>query len=480
MNLPVNNNTVPAKKPAAFLSRIKAEWKSLENDGRSFVIDLILNNSSILTRIRPLQTSSGKEISSTTIIWKLTQTMWERPKVFENRIDLSLYGICELIYLTLTVEDRLKQARNKGIPVIGKWPANPTDIYFGLGTVGCDPFFSAFCLMLAQGENSLALKGRASLSEDCCPAQAAAYVALNEEQLHLDYFYPFIGPWCYDSQYCFEALKNKIEGDFGDHPVFSGGRRKKLARSYMKKELERFVWKMSELTGRPYDPEELRKQIELQNKIRKILREIAAFTLCDRPPISSLDLIFCTFVSSDLLGDPLATFQALSRIRNSARKRLIMRQGGYNVQKNPVRLLITGIAPGDLYIYSMIDRLGGIVVGSECVVNLYFEDIKTTGDPLEAMTDRFLSVPYTLKARERADWTLNHFRRLKKADGVIFNCNFGCNYQAAEARIVTDTLKEAGIPCLITDADLPRGNRGQMRTRIEAFIEMLRENSDKL
>jgi benzoyl-CoA reductase/2-hydroxyglutaryl-CoA dehydratase subunit BcrC/BadD/HgdB len=58
---------------------------------------------------------------------------------------------------------------------------------------------------------------------------------------------------------------------------------------------------------------------------------------------------------------------------------------------------------------------------------------------------------------------------------VIFNCNFGCNYQAAEARLVSDTIKkEGGIPCMITDSDLPKENRGQMRTRLEAFIEMLR------
>ena len=76
---------------------------------------------------------------------------------------------------------------------------------------------------------------------------------------------------------------------------------------------------------------------------------------------------------------------------------------------------------------------------------------------------------------KRGEWTAANLKKMKYIDGVLFNCNYGCNYQTTEAHIVTDIIKkETGLPCLITNTDLPNASKGQMRTRFEAFIEMIR------
>lgn len=454
-----------------WMQSLKDMWR----DPRREFGQRILKNPTIATNLRSIRTRNGDKIPALRMFWKLIAALWEYPKIFECKIDPSLRGISELTYMILTIQERLEKIRAKGEKIVGKWPANPTDIYFGSGVRGLDPFFAAFCKMIALGENSMAQKGRSHLSEDSCPAQAAAYIALTEEIIPMDYFYPFIGPWCYDSQYCFEALRDKVKGDFGDHPVYSEKKQKKISYDYMHSEIETFIKKMEHLTGKTIDPEELRREFILENKLRATLREINSFSLLEPSPISSLDLILCIFISSDWLGDPEACLQILTKIRNSARKRYEKKIPGFNVTPNPVRILITGIAWGDVGLYSIVDELGGLIVGSECVLNLYFEDIDTEGDPIDILTRRFLSIPYTLSSKKRAKWTLENVRKTQEVEGVIFNCNFGCNYQAAEARIVTDVLKkEGGIPCMITDSDLPRENRGQMRTRLEAFIEMIR------
>lgn len=435
----------------------------------------ILKEPSIIASIRRVDGRYTKS-SYLQIFWFLTRALWEFPGMFDYQPDPSLNGVSELTYLILSLEERLKRAHRKGAKIVGKWPANPTDLYYGSGVIALDPFFAGYCRILAEGSGRLAKQGRAKLSEDACPAQAAAYSIITEDIIPMDFFYPFIGPWCYDSQYCFEALRHKVEGDFGDHPVYDSQQgRKQVSFDYMLAEIRRFISKMEELTGEKVDAEQLRQEFILENKLRRVLREITDFTQATPPPINSLDLVLCIFISTDWLGDPEAALQVLSRIRDAAKRRIEKGEKGKIIHPEPIRLLITGIAWGDLGLYNMVDELGGLIIGAECVFNLYYEDIDTEGDPVKTITRRFLDTPYALPAKQRAQWTVDNIRRAKKVDGVIFNCNFGCNYQAAEARMVTDIIKqETGLPCLITDADLPKENRGQMRTRLEAFLEMIR------
>jgi hypothetical protein len=435
----------------------------------------ILREPSIITDIRRLDGRYTK-VSAWQIFWFLTRALWRFPGMFDYQPDPSLRGMSELTYMILSLEERLKRARRQGMKIVGKWPANPTDLYYGSGVIALDPFFAGYCRILAEGSGRLAKLGRAQLSEDACPAQAAAYSIIAEDIFPMDFFYPFIGPWCYDSQYCFEALRHKVEGDYGDQPVYSHREREQPSLEYMVAEIRRFIGKMEELTGERMDVEQLRREFVLENKLRQALREITDLTQATPPPINSLDLILCIFISTDWLGDPEAALQMLSRIRNAGKRRLAQGKKGKAVHPNPIRLLITGIAWGDLGLYNMVDELGGLIVGSECVFNLYHEDIDPEGDPLEIIARRFLTTPYALPAKQRAQWTVDNICRAKGVDGVVFNCNFGCNYQAAEARMVTDIIKqETGLPCLITDADLPKENRGQMRTRLEAFLEMIRQ-----
>jgi benzoyl-CoA reductase/2-hydroxyglutaryl-CoA dehydratase subunit BcrC/BadD/HgdB len=433
----------------------------------------ILKEPSIIADIRRIDGRYTKS-SFWHIGWFLTRALWQFPGIFDYQPDPSLRGMSELTYMILSLEERLKKARRQGAKIVGKWPANPTDLYFGSGVIALDPFFAGYCRILAESSGGLAKRGRAQLSEDACPAQAAAYSIISEDIFPMDFFYPFIGPWCYDSQYCFEALRHKVEGDYGDHPVYSRKGEKQPSFDYMLAEIRRFIGRMEELTGKRVDPEQLRQEFVIENRLRQILREITDLAQLNPPPINSLDLILCIFISTDWLGDPEASLQVLSRILDAARRRQSQGEKGKLAHPDPMRLLITGIAWGDLGLYNMVDELGGMIVGAECVFNLYYEDIDLEGDPLKIIARRFLNTPYALPAEQRAQWTVNNIRRAKRVDGVIFNCNFGCNYQAAEARMVTDIIKqETGLPCLITDADLPKENRGQMRTRLEAFLEVI-------
>ncbi len=68
------------------------------------------------------------------------------------------------------------------------------------------------------------------------------------------------------------------------------------------------------------------------------------------------------------------------------------------------------------------------------------------------------------------------------SDGVINFCHWGCKQSSGGAMILKDTLREADIPLLILDGDcIDRRNShdGQIRTRFEAFAEMLRTRKEE-
>lgn len=61
-----------------------------------------------------------------------------------------------------------------------------------------------------------------------------------------------------------------------------------------------------------------------------------------------------------------------------------------------------------------------------------------------------------------------------KADGVIHYGLQFCQPYLMEAILVTEALKKKGIPTLQIETDYTMEDVGQLKTRIESFIEMLK------
>ncbi len=66
-----------------------------------------------------------------------------------------------------------------------------------------------------------------------------------------------------------------------------------------------------------------------------------------------------------------------------------------------------------------------------------------------------------------------------KIDGVILYSHWGCRQSNGGARIIKDKLNKYNIPTLVLDGDCVDKNnasQGQVRTRIQGFIEILNSN----
>jgi benzoyl-CoA reductase/2-hydroxyglutaryl-CoA dehydratase subunit BcrC/BadD/HgdB len=100
------------------------------------------------------------------------------------------------------------------------------------------------------------------------------------------------------------------------------------------------------------------------------------------------------------------------------------------------------------------------------------------GDMLNAIGDRYLMAStcpcFTSKDgnEDRVNWLVNKVKE-SKVQGVIYYVVRGCMLYAMEYTRIKKALDKINIPVYYLDTDYTREDVGQMKTRVEAFLEML-------
>ncbi|MCD7982128.1 MAG: 2-hydroxyacyl-CoA dehydratase family protein [Clostridiales bacterium] len=97
--------------------------------------------------------------------------------------------------------------------------------------------------------------------------------------------------------------------------------------------------------------------------------------------------------------------------------------------------------------------------------------------PLEALAKKMIRNIYNGSYERKADMVQSVVKEIQP-DGVINFCHWGCKQSAGGAMILKDKMQEIGMPFLILDGDgIDRRNShdGQIKTRLEAFLEMIRD-----
>ncbi|WP_283240677.1 2-hydroxyacyl-CoA dehydratase family protein [Campylobacter curvus] len=108
--------------------------------------------------------------------------------------------------------------------------------------------------------------------------------------------------------------------------------------------------------------------------------------------------------------------------------------------------------------------------GSKNFSNLINEE----DEPLMAIAKRYMNIPCSImspnKDRERV---IQEMIKEYKADGVIDVVLQACHTYNIETINMKRTCNEIGTPYMALETDYSPSDAGQIRTRLEAFIEML-------
>jgi benzoyl-CoA reductase/2-hydroxyglutaryl-CoA dehydratase subunit BcrC/BadD/HgdB len=128
-----------------------------------------------------------------------------------------------------------------------------------------------------------------------------------------------------------------------------------------------------------------------------------------------------------------------------------------------------------------VETSGAVIVGEESCVgergtrNLTDESGKTVEEMMEAIVDRYYKVDCAIFTPNPE--RLDHIQEMAdtyKADGVIHYGLQFCQPYLMESIPVEKALEDKKIPTLRIETDYSMEDFGQLKTRIEAFIEQLR------
>jgi Benzoyl-CoA reductase/2-hydroxyglutaryl-CoA dehydratase subunit, BcrC/BadD/HgdB len=258
-----------------------------------------------------------------------------------------------------------------------------------------------------------------------------------------------------------------------DHPVPGKEGKPSQARiDYLKVELKELADRVSKLSGKPVTDEKLFAEIKRENKARQLVRECYDIWWNAKiPPTNSNDHGLIRALAVDGYGDFPAAIDILQETRDELKERVKKGVKGAGLKDDPVRLFTCGscVQPNT----TLVDNVGGVVVGRDDFWSEVVNDVKETGDPYENLAETILSFPYELPTVERAEWIADQAKK-SRADGVIFMYAWGCNYQTGVARMIADIVKDrTGLPTAAVETEIGQDSE-QIENRVEAFIEILR------
>ncbi|MBW2138829.1 MAG: 2-hydroxyacyl-CoA dehydratase [Deltaproteobacteria bacterium] len=222
--------------------------------------------------------------------------------------------------------------------------------------------------------------------------------------------------------------------------------------------------------------ESIEEAIRIYNETRKLLRELYATRINDTPKITGTDILK---IMTAAVSMPKTTFNALLKELLSNLESL---QGAVSDYSDSIRLIITGGEMDRPYLVDTLEGSGAIVVNEEmCMGYRYFgldDDVINQDEPITDIARRyFYRMPCSAIYSKMETKMESLFKMIKdfKADAVVYHTLKFCDCYQCDYPIYEEEFRKRDIPLLLLETDYSERSVGQLRTRVEAFIEMLSE-----
>ncbi|BBO82381.1 double-cubane-cluster-containing anaerobic reductase [Desulfosarcina ovata] len=250
-------------------------------------------------------------------------------------------------------------------------------------------------------------------------------------------------------------------------------------KALLKAEYQRFKAAVEDLTGVAVTAGSLKTAIQTVNAKRAALHRLFTLRRADPAPISGLDALLANQVF--FYDNPERFTDSVNKICDELEKRIESKQGVF-AEKTP-RILVSGCpqAVPNWKLPMIVETAGAVIVGEESCVgergtrNLTDESGETVEEMIDAIVDRYFMVDCAIFTPNPD--RLAHIEQMVadyRADGVIHYGLQFCQPYLMESIPVETALEEKQIPCLRIETDYSMEDVGQLKTRVEAFVEQLR------
>lgn len=239
-----------------------------------------------------------------------------------------------------------------------------------------------------------------------------------------------------------------------------------------------FKERIEKLTGKNVEQGRLSEAIHIMNKKRQALQKLNELRKHNPSPISGLDAL--VVMQAALNDDPIRFTEHLAKLNKELEKRV--KSGMTPFSDGTKRIMISGCPSvmGNWKVHSLIERSGAaIVIDETCTGTRYFDNLVENGkknldEQLLALAERYMKINCACfspnnERLESIEKTIDAY----KVDGVVQYILQYCHGYNVEAIRVASILKKRNMPNIKIETDYSEEDIGQLRTRVDAFLEQL-------
>ena len=279
------------------------------------------------------------------------------------------------------------------------------------------------------------------------------------------------GSTCDGARRLFDLWRNYIDTPFY-HVLTVPRKYTQSAHDLYHSQVLQFKVHLEEFMGIQITDESLYQSIGVYNESRALLKRLYELRKLENPPITGTETM-------EVLN---ACFRMPKELFNEWLRNLLDGlDASDNASKSRARLMLVGSAITNPELIGSIEELGGLIVTDElCTGTRYWSDpvvLDKNSTPVEAISRRYLNnfpCARMFPSDERFNRILDLARDFR-VDGVISQIIRYCVPYAHDLPLLTERLKVNGIPTLALDVEYGTSGSGQIRTRVQAFLEMLEE-----
>ncbi|MBI4965578.1 MAG: 2-hydroxyacyl-CoA dehydratase [Desulfomonile tiedjei] len=239
------------------------------------------------------------------------------------------------------------------------------------------------------------------------------------------------------------------------------------SRAFFQSAIEELKFRMEEIGGE-FTEKALDDSLELYREIRSMVMDLYRLRYRGKLPLSAGE--FLMVIQSGFVTPPEDYRRMLEELIAGLRKTEASDAGG-------VPVLVSGSLVEEPGVLELLEECGGKVVADDLCTGLrHFDPPAGQGlTAIERLIDRYINrfpCPARSRAEKRAPLILRLIRD-SQAKGVVFLFQKYCTPHLADHPMLAEELKRHGIPSVAIEMEEAGMGEGQVRTRLEAFFEML-------
>jgi benzoyl-CoA reductase/2-hydroxyglutaryl-CoA dehydratase subunit BcrC/BadD/HgdB len=214
----------------------------------------------------------------------------------------------------------------------------------------------------------------------------------------------------------------------------------------------------------------LKHSIALYNKFRALMHRLYELRKLKCPPVSGADVMEVANAGCRMPKEMFNNYleMLLDQLAQPSKQ-----------HEGRARIMLAGSVMTNPQFISSIEEVGAVVVADElCTTTRHWSDpvvLDGSAKPVDALSRRYLTnfpCARMIPSDERFRRIIDYIRTCK-VDGVISQTIRYCVPYAQDLPLLIEKLKSEGIPVLALDLEYGSSGSGQIRTRVQAFIEML-------